>query len=117
MQSAVPKKKVEIHHLIPFNYAPSLELRRDNMMSLCESKKYGINCHLLIGHLGNYRRFNYNVELDMITWNQKLKKLKIKYGYWKGAPEFPLEDWQYEVANNDTRRGYWEWITSQLDDA
>jgi 5-methylcytosine-specific restriction protein A len=67
------KKKVEIHHKIPFNIAPDLELFEDNFVSLCERKKYGINCHLLIGHLGNYRRVNLNINIDVMTWNQKLK--------------------------------------------
>jgi hypothetical protein len=22
---------------------------------------------------------------------------------------YPVKDWQYEVANGDTRAGYWEW--------
>lgn len=31
-------------------------------------------------------------------------------GYWEGEdPESPLADWKYEVANDDTRLGYWEW--------
>jgi hypothetical protein len=25
-------------------------------------------------------------------------------------PVFPLRDWRYEVANNDTRLGYFEWL-------
>lgn len=33
--------------------------------------------------------------------------------YWEEDPEFPLEDWKYEVANNDTRKGYHEWIAAQ----
>jgi 5-methylcytosine-specific restriction protein A len=67
------KKKVEVHHKIPFHYAPDLELNKENLISLCENKKYGIHCHLLIGHLGNYRRFNYNIEIDAMTWNQKIQ--------------------------------------------
>ena len=66
------KKKVEIHHIIPFHYAPDLELDPKNFMSLCENKKYGINCHLLIGHLGNYKKFNINCELDSLIWKGKL---------------------------------------------
>lgn len=65
-------KKVEIHHIIPFHYAPDLELTEENLMPLCENKKYGINCHLLIGHLGNYKRFNINCEADVITWRNKI---------------------------------------------
>ncbi len=68
------KKKVEVHHKVPFHIAPDLELKEDNLVSLCENKKYGICCHLLIGHLGNYQRINVNVEYDMRTWRMKLGK-------------------------------------------
>ena len=67
------KKKVEVHHKTPFHISPELELEPDNLVSLCENKKYGINCHLLIGHLGNYKRTNPVCRLDVITWNMKLK--------------------------------------------
>ena len=67
------KTKLEVHHIIPFNIAPDLELYPDNLMTLCENKKYGINCHLLIGHLGNYRRTNPNSELDAMNWRYKIK--------------------------------------------
>ena len=68
------KKKVEVHHKVPFHIAPDLELAEGNLVSLCENKKYGVNCHLLIGHLGNYRKINMNVEWDVIIWNKKLGK-------------------------------------------
>jgi hypothetical protein len=66
-------KKVEVHHKIPFHFAPDLELDPDNLVSLCENKKYGINCHLLLGHLGNYRRVNTTVDADVATWHVRLK--------------------------------------------
>lgn len=33
-------------------------------------------------------------------------------GYWSegGHPDYPVEDWQFEVTNGDTRMGYWEWV-------
>jgi len=65
-------KKVEVHHKIPFHYAPNKELDPNNLMTLCENKKYGINCHLLIGHLGNYQKINVSVEIDAMMWNKKL---------------------------------------------
>lgn len=34
--------------------------------------------------------------------------------YWDGHPDFPSEDWQYEVANGDTREGYWTWVHYQV---
>lgn len=33
--------------------------------------------------------------------------------FWGEAKDFPIADWQYEVANDDTRRGYWSWVISQ----
>jgi len=33
--------------------------------------------------------------------------------YWGEDPDYPLEDWRYEVANNDTRLGYWEWVAAE----
>ena len=67
------KKRVEVHHIIPFHLAQDQELEPDNLVSLCQNKKYGIHCHLLVGHLGNYKRINLNCKLDIITWHIKLK--------------------------------------------
>ena len=33
--------------------------------------------------------------------------------YWSEDPKFSSEDWQYEVRNNDTRLGYWEWVAGR----
>lgn len=30
--------------------------------------------------------------------------------HWEDDPDHPVEDWRYEVGNNDTRLGYREWI-------
>ena len=35
--------------------------------------------------------------------------------YWSGDPHHALEDWQYEVANNDTRSGYHEWVLNKTE--
>ena len=64
--------KAEVHHKIPFHLAPDLELDPDNLITLCENKKFGINCHLLVGHLGNYRRTNTVVDADVAVWRIKL---------------------------------------------
>ena len=65
-------KKLEVHHILPFHSHPQHELDPDNLITLCENKKYGINCHLLIGHLGNYRKINLNIAKDIKTWRGKL---------------------------------------------
>lgn len=30
--------------------------------------------------------------------------------HWDENSEYPLSDWKEEVANNETRLGYWDWI-------
>lgn len=32
------------------------------------------------------------------------------YGPWGEHPAHPLDLWKYEVANDDTRLGYWAWV-------
>ena len=32
---------------------------------------------------------------------------------WKEDPDYPVSDWQYEVANDDTRAGYLDWVESK----
>ncbi len=34
---------------------------------------------------------------------------------WGSDPLYPVGDWQYEVANDETRLGYWEWVENQRD--
>lgn len=60
-QACGGKEKLEVHHIIPFHEAPHLELEPTNLITLCESGKYGINCHLFVGHKGNYRDVNSSV--------------------------------------------------------
>ena len=36
---------------------------------------------------------------------------------WASHAQFPVEDWRYEVANDDTRLGYWEWVASKNEQA
>lgn len=61
------------HHMVPFHIAPDLELVRENIVILCEAKRYGVNCHLMLGHLGNWRRTNVSVLADVAYWHQRLK--------------------------------------------
>lgn len=70
------KKKVEVHHKKPFHLAPELELEFTNLITLCEAKKWGINCHLAIGHRGNYRQENTEVDSDSKFWSKRLKGIE-----------------------------------------
>ena len=67
--------KIEVHHIKPFHEYPELELEQTNLITLCESKSFGVICHLLIGHLGSYKKINPNVVKDAKEWNKKLNKL------------------------------------------
>ena len=66
-------KTLRVHHIVPFHEQPSLELVETNLITLCEAKKYGINCHLLLGHLGNWRRWNATVVFSAGWWGLKIK--------------------------------------------
>lgn len=62
------KKSLIAHHKIPFHLAPDLELVASNLMPLCEAKRYGLNCHLLLGHHCRWQHFNPNVEAEVAYW-------------------------------------------------
>jgi hypothetical protein len=43
------------------------------------------------------------------------KDLMKKYGgVWSEHPDFPSEDWRYQVQSGDTRLGYWDWVAENL---
>ena len=72
-------KKVEVHHKQPFHIHPELELDPANFISLCESKST-LNCHLIIGHGGNFKDVNPDVEKDAAHFNDLLTNWQIKSG-------------------------------------
>jgi len=43
-------------------------------------------------------------------------QLMSQFGEWGEHPKFPRSDWQYEVANGDTQRGYWDFVAAKLDE-
>lgn len=72
---------LEVHHILPFHQYPDLELCPSNMITLCQSKAGGVNCHLAVGHLGDYRRFNPHVVEDseaMLSFFAKLRLGKTR---------------------------------------
>lgn len=36
---------------------------------------------------------------------------------WAAEEDYPVADWQHEVANDDTRLGYWDWVQHRKDEA
>jgi len=69
-------KKLELHHILPFNLFPDLELEEGNLIILCDGNgRFGIkSCHLLFGHYGNFKLYNPNVHDDAFVWNHKITK-------------------------------------------
>ena len=65
-------KKLNVHHIKPFHKQPELELNPTNFITLCENNKGGINCHLFVGHLGNFKSWNENVIEDAKIWRMKI---------------------------------------------
>ena len=51
-------QKLNVHHIKPFHLFPELELEPTNLMTLCMSER---ECHLKIGHGGNFRAYNPDV--------------------------------------------------------
>lgn len=56
------KDHLQVHHKVPFHIDKSKELDRDNFITLCENTPE--NDHLVVGHNGNWKNYNPNVEED-----------------------------------------------------
>jgi 5-methylcytosine-specific restriction protein A len=72
------KEKAEVHHIRPFHLHPDLELDPKNLVMLCEAKKVGANCHLLFGHLGNFKSWNVEVIANAREWAAKIENRPMK---------------------------------------
>jgi hypothetical protein len=74
--------KLNVHHIQPFHLWPDLELIESNLITLCESRSYGVECHRFFGHLGSYFSWNDRVREQVKGWPEELKnrpkKLKSK---------------------------------------
>ena len=67
------KKSLNVHHVLPFHTHPGLELEPGNLITLCEKSHLdGLNCHLLFGHLGDWKAFNPHVQEDAPEWRKKI---------------------------------------------
>ena len=61
---------LQVHHIKQFHLHPELELETSNLITLCEGKEN--QCHLNIGHLGDWHKENPNVVMDAIVFKKKL---------------------------------------------
>ena len=62
------KRKLAVHHIVPFHVDPSRELQTSNCMTLC------FYCHLIFGHLKNYKSYNRQIQFDAIEWEKRIKE-------------------------------------------
>jgi 5-methylcytosine-specific restriction protein A len=60
--------KLEVHHKIPVHISPELELDPENLVTLCADP-----CHLMFGHLKNFKSYNKEVIEDCYVYNNKVK--------------------------------------------
>lgn len=66
-------KKLEVHHIEPVHLNPDKELDPSNLITLCNDP-----CHLLFGHLMNYKSWNENVEKDCEAYYKKIQSRPYK---------------------------------------
>lgn len=66
-------KSLEVHHIEPFHERPDLELNPDNLITLCEKRLFGVNCHLFFGHLGNWKLKNRRVRTLVSAFKNSLQ--------------------------------------------
>jgi hypothetical protein len=55
------------HHKIPFHLRPDLELVESNVAPICD----GTDCHLVIGHLKDFKLYNPDFDADAAQYLKK----------------------------------------------
>lgn len=71
-QACGKNSSIEVHHIIPVHIDRTLELEPSNLLTLCD------RCHLVFGHLCDYRSWNPKVVEDSKEYMQKIKKRPYK---------------------------------------
>lgn len=61
-------KKLEVHHIRPVHLFPDLELDPSNLITLCADP-----CHLMFGHLMDFKSWNKEIEKDSTDFLKKIK--------------------------------------------
>ena len=65
--------KIEVHHIEPVHIKPDRELDPFNLITLCDS-----SCHLVFGHLMDYKSWNPSVIEDCMVYYTKYKNRPYK---------------------------------------
>ena len=61
------KRELEVHHITTYNVDETIELDENNLITLCSK------CHLLFGHLMDYRSWNTQVVSDCAEMRRKIE--------------------------------------------
>ena len=64
---------LNVHHMKPFHLHPELELEPTNLITLCMGKT--TECHIKLGHGGDFKAYNPNVEEDVAEVKKNIKVL------------------------------------------
>jgi 5-methylcytosine-specific restriction protein A len=67
------KKDLEVHHIKPVHLFPDLELDPENLITLCAN-----SCHLLFGHLMDFKCWNPVVRQDCRSFERRLSEKLCK---------------------------------------
>jgi 5-methylcytosine-specific restriction endonuclease McrA len=62
------QKNLEVHHIKPVHAFPDLELDPSNLITLCADP-----CHILFGHLMDFKSWNKDVVIDSSVYINKVK--------------------------------------------
>ena len=65
--------KVNVHHQAPYHLFPEQELDPDNLITLCIEPH---DCHLLHGHLGDFKGYNPTIKADAEVFRFKRETMK-----------------------------------------
>jgi 5-methylcytosine-specific restriction protein A len=68
-QACGRKDNLEVHHIEPYHKNPGRELDPENLITLC-----GKSCHLVFGHLMDYKSWNKDVMEDCSQYLSKLQQ-------------------------------------------
>jgi 5-methylcytosine-specific restriction enzyme A len=70
------KKKLDVHHVEPFNVNHDRELDPFNLITLCMG---AMRCHLVFGHLGFWKSWNVRVREMAKDFFALVKSMPISY--------------------------------------
>lgn len=71
-ESCGSSRDLEVHHLVPVQYAPELELDPLNLLTLCGEGSHG--CHHRCGHSFDWKAFNPNAVSDAASQRRRIEQ-------------------------------------------